>query len=125
MGTYRSVIYGLWFAIPIGLVLFGLYATLETAAKSRQKHNPGDYFRPAVFISVCIFVSLGLDMYILEPHLKPELPGIFNLEFELIQFLTPFVICAVLGKIVPGVEQHRIKKAPRAQDARKKRLTGG
>ena len=106
----RTVLQVIWWLFPVSFILLALWAKLE---KISHKGNKGtediaSYLRQAVFLTVCAGVTTLVDLYILEPEIKPLLPEI--VPFELCQIvLFPFILW-IVAMITGGTKPIKIEK---------------
>lgn len=114
-----TLLYFIWFGIPVLFILLALWAKLEQMSGKSRRENPGDFFKQGLFVLGCAGVSLLVDLYLLprldEGILPSWLPLLF---FRIILFPAVLYIAAL---IIGPTKDIRIDKAPRLSERRQRR----
>lgn len=110
----RTLLYVIWFAVPVVFLLIALWSKLEEWSGKAKKENPGDFFKQGCFVLICAFACVLIDQYVLGGMNEEELPfGIPMLFIQIILF--PIVLYAAALLIGP-TKTIRIEKASRPSE---------
>ncbi|MDZ4787095.1 MAG: hypothetical protein SGJ02_13570 [bacterium] len=94
-----------------------LYSQLEKWSGQSPNDDMGYYFKQAIFLAACAFISVIIDKYIF-PRISSYLP-FFPLVFYRV-ILFPLVTLA-LGKVVGGTAEIKVETNPKLKHNRTKK----
>lgn len=115
----KTLLYVVWFLLPLFFFGIALWAKLEKISNRRKGHdNPGDYFRQGIFVSGCVLASVAIDQFFLEPVLSPMMPN--AIPVGVVQTLLLPALLWTAGKIFGPSQEILIRDAPKLSDKKRR-----
>lgn len=115
----QTVLYIIWFLIPLAFFLMALWSSLERVGGGEGKPSGGDYFRQALFVSACVAVSVLIDQTVLPGIVESIAPDYLPLGFFQAILLPAVFYAAAL--LFGGSKEILIAKAPKPTQAKKRK----
>jgi len=92
----ETVLYVIWFLIPLFFLTLALWSKLEQVGGKSKRENPGDFFRQGIFVLVCVLISVAINHFYLTGIVESLSPSFIPLGFYQIVLLPMVLYLAAL-----------------------------
>lgn len=117
----RTVLYFVWFLVPLFFFGVALWSKLETVGGKQRHERPGDNLKQAFFVLVCVLISIGIDQWALEDIATTLSFGdLLSLPLGFYQIMLLPVVMYAGALLVGGSKPIRITKVTHTDAARQK-----
>lgn len=114
-----TAFYVIWCLIPIFFFTLALWSKLEVLSGQVKKDNPGDLIRQGGFVSICVFIAILIDQYLL-PELYPKFSPDW-IPYGFYQLILLPAIFYVASRVIGPSTDIRISKAPKPSSRKVKK----
>jgi hypothetical protein len=106
----RTVVYLVWFLIPLSIIGIALWNFIENKAKKKVDRYSGQLLRQALFTSLCVGVAVLCEQFALDFVMVTVMQGFVPREIILV-LLLPLVM-VVAATVIGPTAAISITKAP-------------